>query len=92
MPLYEYECRVCGHEFEVIQSMSDPHPICPECAGEDVMRLISRTAGQVDLSAKELYHQKILPEAKEIANRIKSGDEAAAADLFGEEKMFKKPG
>lgn len=92
MPLYEYECQTCEHRFEVMQSMSDPHPICPECASEDVLRLISRTAGQVEMSAKELYHQKILPEAKEIAAKIKSGDENAAADLFGEDKMFKKGG
>lgn len=23
MPTYDYECKVCGHHFEVFQSMSD---------------------------------------------------------------------
>jgi putative FmdB family regulatory protein len=31
MPTYEYVCKKCGHEFEVLQSMSaKPLSICPE--------------------------------------------------------------
>lgn len=31
MPTYEYACQKCGHEFEVLQSMSaKPLRICPE--------------------------------------------------------------
>jgi len=31
MPTYEYACEKCGHEFEVLQSMSArPLRICPE--------------------------------------------------------------
>jgi putative FmdB family regulatory protein len=31
MPTYEYSCEKCGHEFEVVQSMSaKPLLICPE--------------------------------------------------------------
>jgi putative FmdB family regulatory protein len=31
MPTYEYACEKCGHEFEVLQSMSaKPLRICPE--------------------------------------------------------------
>lgn len=35
MPVYEYRCRTCGHQFEAQQSFSDdPLTECPECAGE----------------------------------------------------------
>ncbi len=35
MPLYEYRCRSCGHEFEIQQSIvDDALTDCPECAGE----------------------------------------------------------
>lgn len=35
MPLYEYRCRTCSHQFEVQQSFSDdPLSVCPECGGE----------------------------------------------------------
>ncbi len=35
MPLYEYRCRDCGHEFEIQQSMSDDAlTVCPSCGGD----------------------------------------------------------
>jgi len=34
MPLYEYECTVCGHRFEVIQTFAAaPIATCPNCSG-----------------------------------------------------------
>jgi putative FmdB family regulatory protein len=40
MPLYEYECRVCGVRFERQQSITeDAIKTCPECGGE-VRRVI----------------------------------------------------
>ena len=45
MPIYEYECGKCGHEFEREQRMSDP-PVktCPECRSRKVTKLISRSS------------------------------------------------
>lgn len=35
MPLYDYRCRDCGHEFEIQQSLSeDTLTVCPECNGD----------------------------------------------------------
>ncbi len=45
MPIYEYACDKCGHEFEVEQRISDdPVKVCPSCRGRKVKRLISRTS------------------------------------------------
>ncbi|MEW6325345.1 MAG: FmdB family zinc ribbon protein [Nitrospirota bacterium] len=45
MPLYEYQCRKCGHRFEVIQKFSDaPVGQCPKCAGA-VEKLLSVPGG-----------------------------------------------
>ncbi len=46
MPLYEYKCDACGHQFEIIQKFSDP-PVerCPQCDGK-VTKLISSPAIQ----------------------------------------------
>ena len=45
MPTYEYECKECGHNFEVFQSMSDePVKHCVKC-GKEVRRLIFGGAG-----------------------------------------------
>jgi putative FmdB family regulatory protein len=44
MPIYEYRCLDCDHEFERMQKFSDP-PLktCPSCDGR-VQKLISRSA------------------------------------------------
>ena len=35
MPTYQYACTKCEHEFEVVQSFSDPAITkCPECGQE----------------------------------------------------------
>jgi putative FmdB family regulatory protein len=35
MPTYGYKCKSCGHEFEILQKMSDaPLKTCPKCSGE----------------------------------------------------------
>ena len=45
MPLYEYRCESCDHQFEVIQKFSDPHvSVCPKCGGGPVVKLISSPA------------------------------------------------
>ncbi|MDR0289683.1 MAG: zinc ribbon domain-containing protein [Treponema sp.] len=47
MPTYEYECKECGHSFEVFQSMSDePLKVCTKC-GSEVRRLICGGAGVI---------------------------------------------
>ena len=44
MPIYEYRCQDCNHEFELMQKFSDPAvETCPSCAGT-VQKLISRSA------------------------------------------------
>ncbi|MBN2372253.1 zinc ribbon domain-containing protein [bacterium] len=43
MPTYEYECKECGHRFEIRQDMKDkPMETCPECKGK-VKRLLGAT-------------------------------------------------
>jgi putative FmdB family regulatory protein len=46
MPLYEYECKKCGHRFEKIQKFSDRMvKKCPDCGGQ-VEQMISAPAVQ----------------------------------------------
>jgi putative FmdB family regulatory protein len=46
MPLYEYKCKKCGHQFEKIQKFSDRMvKKCPECSGM-VEQMISAPAVQ----------------------------------------------
>jgi putative FmdB family regulatory protein len=42
MPIYEYECKACGHRKEAIQKMSDdPLVDCPECSKPELKKLVS---------------------------------------------------
>jgi putative FmdB family regulatory protein len=50
MPLYEYQCRKCQQEFELLILKSSPAPQCPACSGEDLEMLISRCAVSSDAS------------------------------------------
>jgi putative FmdB family regulatory protein len=45
MPVYEYICKACGHEFEREQRISEnPVKKCPVCRAMKAKRLISRTS------------------------------------------------
>jgi putative FmdB family regulatory protein len=45
MPVYEYLCKGCGHEFEREQRISDsPIKKCPSCGTLKARRQISRTS------------------------------------------------
>jgi putative FmdB family regulatory protein len=42
MPLYEYRCDACEHEFEALQRMSDDALTeCPECHKDALRKLVS---------------------------------------------------
>jgi putative FmdB family regulatory protein len=41
VPIYEYECRGCKHQFEALVRVSDAPPVCPSCQSSDIERLIS---------------------------------------------------
>jgi putative FmdB family regulatory protein len=40
MPLFEYECRGCGHEFELLSRASE-QPSCPSCHSHDLQKRLS---------------------------------------------------
>jgi putative FmdB family regulatory protein len=42
MPIYEYECRQCGHTFDELQKISDAQLTdCPACGESSLRKLIS---------------------------------------------------
>ena len=40
MPLYDFQCRTCGHEFEALVRPGHDAD-CPSCHGTDLERLLS---------------------------------------------------
>ncbi|MFA5158167.1 MAG: zinc ribbon domain-containing protein [Patescibacteria group bacterium] len=52
MPTYEYICKNCGHEFEMVQRMADPvKKKCPQCGQLKLCRLIG--SGVQAMASKE---------------------------------------
>jgi putative FmdB family regulatory protein len=42
MPIYEYSCQDCFHDFEIMQKVSEePVKACPSCGKERVKKLVS---------------------------------------------------
>jgi len=45
MPLYDFHCRGCGHDFEALVRPQDQEPTrCPACKGADLERQLSTFA------------------------------------------------
>ena len=47
MPVYEFECKGCGHKFTLQESIDDHdhhREHCPKCQGKDIKQLISAAA------------------------------------------------
>ena len=45
MPMYDFHCRGCGHEFEALVRPQDPQPPkCPACQSADLERQIGSFA------------------------------------------------
>ena len=53
MPLYDYDCRTCGHTFEALVRGGST-PSCPKCNGQDLERLLSSFAMSSLEHTKEL--------------------------------------
>jgi putative FmdB family regulatory protein len=42
MPFYEYQCKNCGHDLEVMQKINElPLKKCPQCGKSQLLRLMS---------------------------------------------------
>ena len=46
MPTYSYKCGACGHQFDIIQKISeDKLKQCPKCDKLQLSKIITETAG-----------------------------------------------
>ncbi|MFZ5828717.1 MAG: FmdB family zinc ribbon protein [Planctomycetota bacterium] len=51
MPIYEYHCADCGHEFEFLVR-GDEKPTCPSCGRERLTRQMSAPAAHTASGSK----------------------------------------
>jgi len=79
MPLYEYECKQCGHQFETLVRAGDPAPACAECGSTELEKLLHNVA----VSTEHTREQNL---GKARAQAKKVSKDKAVAQFEYEEK------
>ena len=98
MPIYEYACVSCEHQFETIQRISeDPLSDCPECGKPDLKKLVSVAAFR--LKGAGWYETDFKSDKETKRNLVESpdakvdkGETAKKADKPSGDKPSKKAG
>ena len=81
MPLYEYRCESCQHQFEVIRKFSDaPLDVCPSCGQGPVVKLLSSPAFQFKGSGWYITDYARKDSAKAEAAKSESKSETPKSD------------
>ncbi len=86
MPIYEYKCDICDHQFEILQKINDvPAKTCPECNSHNLRKLVSAAAfklkgtGWYETDFKTKKPKKDDDTAKKNKNDPKKTPEGAAS-------------
>ncbi len=82
MPIYEYNCTNCHHQFDVLQKMNDePTKRCPQCLEDTAVRMVSAAAFQLKGSGWYAtdFKNKGKPENK-TASPKKEAEKATSAE------------
>jgi putative FmdB family regulatory protein len=89
MPIYEYECRDCGHYFDVLQKISDdPLKFCPDCGKPELKKLLSaprfRLKGsgwyETDFKGEKDRKRNLAEAESKSAEKAEGGEKKGAAD------------
>lgn len=91
MPLYDYQCPQCEHQFEARHGFSEPAPPCPKCAFAEVQRLILKAplvaqgmlakASDTNFVSKEQLQNKWAEETPKLRKKL--------VDKLGEDTVNK---
>jgi putative FmdB family regulatory protein len=76
MPLYEYDCRACGHRFEALVRKGDT-PACPECHGVELERVLSQFAVN-----SENTRASALADGRKSASKVRREQRHAEAEAI----------
>ena len=78
MPIFDYSCNDCDHQFELWIRKTDQTAVCPECESEKVERLFSPP--QVH---GEAMHEKAMRAARKR-------DQVQARDRYHERRRYEE--
>lgn len=79
MPIYEYVCNECGHDFDALQKMSDaPLRDCPACEKSALKKIIS--APGFRLSGSGWYETDFKSDNQKNLSKGDSADKKPSAE------------
>jgi len=90
MPFYEYQCRACGAQVEVMQKISDaPLRKCPECGKSQLQKLVS--APVFRLKGGGWYETDFKTDKDRKRNLVEAEKSEPASETKAESKPESKP-
>jgi putative FmdB family regulatory protein len=83
MPIYEYQCRQCANEFELLILKGSPTPACPSCQSQDLEQLLSGFA----VSSEGISQARLKTARGKLARSSQVKDQKVAeAEYFKKER------
>jgi len=86
VPIYEYRCEQCGHQFDALQKVSaDPLTDCPACAQPALKKLVSapsfrlKGGGWYETDFKKGNKRNLADDGKSSSASSEGGDKKDAA-------------
>jgi putative FmdB family regulatory protein len=58
MPIYDFNCKSCGHPFETLVR-SGGTPVCPQCGSVELEKCVSRIAPAGKIEAIRMAHRRV---------------------------------
>lgn len=58
MPLFDYHCAACGHDFETLVRPGAT-PACPQCGSTQLQKCVSRIAPAGKIEAIRMAHRRV---------------------------------
>jgi len=90
MPIYEYQCSICGHQLEALQNITDPPMTdCPNCHKPGLNKLISAAGFQ--LKGTGWYKTDYSTKGKAKSAQEKEGGADSGGTDSGTEKKTSEP-
>lgn len=81
MPIYEYACPDCGHNFDALQKFSDdPIRDCPVCKAVNVKKKISATSFVLKGGGWYKDHYGLKPEGKSEGKSEGKGESSSTSE------------
>lgn len=91
VPIYEYACRSCGHEFETLQKVSEaPLVDCPSCGAAELRKKVSavrfrlKGAGWYETDFKSGDKKNLAGEGSGDKDTAAGKDSSGAAEANGD--------